>query len=173
MLYEIHDPSAYLQPDVIADFSQVTLTQIAPNRVAVSGASGRAPTGQLKVSVAYRDGWLGEGQISYAGANARSRADLAAAILDQRLTQPEITERLTQVIGSETDLRLRYGARCADKPTASQVTQEVEALYLCGPAAGGGVTKTIKEIIAIASTLVPADAVPVRATLLEATDEAA
>lgn len=173
LLYEIHDPSAYLQPDVIADFSQVTLTQIAPNRVAVSGASGRAPTGQLKVSVAYRDGWLGEGQISYAGANARSRADLAAAILDQRLTQPEITERLTQVIGSETDLRLRYGARCADKPTASQVTQEVEALYLCGPAAGGGVTKTIKEIIAIASTLVPADAVPVRATLLEATDEAA
>ncbi len=173
LLYEIHDPSAYLQPDVIADFSQVTLTQIAPNRVAVSGASGRAPTGQLKVSVAYRDGWLGEGQISYAGANARSRADLAAAILDQRLTQPEITERLTQVIGSETDLRLRYAARCADKPTASQVTQEVEALYLCGPAAGGGVTKTVKEIIAIASTLVPADTVPVRATLLEATDEAA
>ena len=173
LLYEIHDPAAYLQPDVIADFSGVMLTQVGPDRVAVEGADGRAPTGQLKVSVAYRDGWLGEGQISYAGANARARADLAAQILDQRLTQPQISERLSQVIGTDSDLRLRYATRCADKPTAERVAQEVEALYLCGPAAGGGVTKTVKEIIAIASTLMPAGFVPTRANLLESADEAA
>ncbi|MGR3481277.1 acyclic terpene utilization AtuA family protein, partial [Salipiger marinus] len=68
LLYEIHDPARYMQPDVIADFSGVTLDQIGPDRVRVAGAGGQAPSGLLKVSVGYRDGWLGEGQISYAGA---------------------------------------------------------------------------------------------------------
>lgn len=173
LLYEIHDPAAYLQPDVIADFSGVTLEQIGPDRVAIGGATGRAPTGTLKVSVAYRDGWLGEGQISYAGANARARADLARAILDERLTAPGIQDRLAHVIGNDTEQRLRYATRCTDRATAESVAQEVEALYLCGPAAGGGVTKSVKEIIAIASTLIPASAITPRADLLEPLHETA
>lgn len=167
MLYEIHDPAAYVQPDVIADFSDVTFEQVGPDRVALCGADGRAPTGWLKVSVAYRDGWQGEGQISYAGANAHARAELAAAILDERLKEAGITERLSQVLGTEHDLRLRYAARCPDRATAQTVAQEVEALYLCGPAAGGGVTKSVKEIIAIASTLFPAAEVSTCAQLME------
>ncbi len=173
LLYEIHDPAAYLQPDVIADFSGVTLEQTGPDRVAIGGATGRAPTGTLKVSVAYRDGWLGEGQISYAGANARARADLARAILDERLTAPGIQDRLAHVIGNDTEQRLRYATRCTDRATAESVAQEVEALYLCGPAAGGGVTKSVKEIIAIASTLIPASAITPRADLLEPLHETA
>jgi hypothetical protein len=157
LLYEIHDPARYLQPDVVADFSGVTFQSVGPDRVAVRGATGHLPTGTLKVSVAYRDGWQGEGQISYAGANARARAELAHSVLDQRLTLPGIGERLCQFIGSEDDIRLRYTARCTSADTARMVGEEVESLYLCGPAGGGGVTKSTREIIAIASTLIPAD----------------
>ncbi|MDE4063440.1 acyclic terpene utilization AtuA family protein [Phaeobacter gallaeciensis] len=173
LLYEIHDPTAYLQPDVIADFSGVTLEQTGPDRVAVCGADGRAPTGKLKVSVAYRDGWLGEGQISYAGANARARAGLARAILDERLTGLGIQDRLAHFLGSDAEQRLRYATRCADRATAERVVEEIEALYLCGPAAGGGVTKSLKEIMAIASTLVPAAEIATRADLLEPAHETA
>jgi len=165
MLYEIHDPARYLQPDVVADFSRVTFESIGQDRVALRGATGHPPSGMLKVSVAYRDGWQGEGQISYAGANARGRAELARTILDQRLTGPEIHERLGQLIGSDDDIRLRYTARCTDAATARKIGEEVEALYLCGPAAGGGVTKSVREIIAIASTLIPSDSVAIRADI--------
>ena len=67
LLYEVHDPSAYLTPDVTADFSAVELREEGPDRVRVSGASGRERPERLKVSVGYRDGYIGEAQISYAG----------------------------------------------------------------------------------------------------------
>ena len=173
LLYEIHDPARYIQPDVVADFSGVTFTSVGPDRVAIGGATGHPPTGQLKVSVAYRDGWLGEGQISYAGVNARQRAGLARSILDQRLTDPKIDERLGQLIGSDDDMRLRYAARCADAATAQMIGEEVESLYLCGPAAGGGVTKSVREIVAIASTLIPSDEVSISAEIQGETHEVA
>ena len=173
LLYEIHDPARYIQPDVVADFSGVTFTSVGPDRVAIGGATGHPPTGQLKVSVAYRDGWLGEGQISYAGVNARQRAELARSILDQRLTDPKIDERLGQLIGSDDDMRLRYAARCADAATAQMIGEEVESLYLCGPAAGGGVTKSVREIVAIASTLIPSDEVSISAEIQGETHEVA
>lgn len=173
LLYEIHDPARYFQPDVVADFSKVTFEAIGQNRVAVRGATGQPPTGQLKVSVAYRDGWQGEGQISYMGVNARARAELAKSILDQRLHASDIGERLVHLIGSAEDTRLRYTARCTSAATARLIGEEVESLYLCGPAAGGGVSKSVREIIAIASTLVPSDSVLLRSDILGANHEAA
>ena len=173
LLYEIHDPARYLQPDVVADFSQVVFEANGKDRVAVRGATGHPPTGSLKVSVAYRDGWQGEGQISYMGPNAYARAVLAQSILEQRLTVSGIEERLGQLIGSEEDVRLRYTARCTSANAARLVGEEVEALYLCGPAAGGGVSKSIREIIAIASTLVPSQRVVLHADILGVHDEVA
>ncbi len=85
IVYEIHDPSNYLTPDVIADFSQVTVKEVAPNRVQVSGASGKARSGQYKASIGYRDGFLVEGEISYGGSGAYQRAHLAGEIVQQRL----------------------------------------------------------------------------------------
>ncbi len=70
LLYEVTDPHGYLTPDVIADFSTVTLESTGRDRVAVDGARGRARPDQLKVSVGYLAGFIGEGEIGYAGRNA-------------------------------------------------------------------------------------------------------
>ncbi|TYC64161.1 DUF1446 domain-containing protein [Rhodobacterales bacterium] len=188
LLYEIHDPARYLQPDVVADFSRVTLEEIGPDRVQVKGASGTPPTGKLKVSVGYRDGWLGEGQMSYAGVNCIERGRLALDLVGARLqvVGPAIRESRGDLIGLDsiaptvpgtrqrpTEIRMRYAARCTDRATAQRVGEEVESLYLCGPAGGGGATKSVREIIGIASTLVPRDLVRLDCALLEERDEVA
>ncbi|MBO6540602.1 MAG: DUF1446 domain-containing protein [Rhizobiaceae bacterium] len=185
LLYEIHDPARYYQPDVIADFSNVMLSEIGPDRVAVSGATGVAASGQLKVSVGYRDGWLGEGQISYAGANCVARGNLALAILEERLAVKgsSVLESRGELIGLNAvspgvraispaneppEVRARFAARCASREDAERVADEVESLYLCGPAGGGGVTRRVREIIGIASAFVPADRVPLSVQIVVA-----
>jgi hypothetical protein len=85
LLYEVTDPFGYVTPDVIADFSRVTLQQTAPNRVRIRGATGRPRPPQLKVSVGYLAGYVGEGEIGYAGVNAVARARLAGEIVRERL----------------------------------------------------------------------------------------
>jgi hypothetical protein len=85
LLYELEDPGRYLQPDVMAEFSGVHLTEVGPDRVQVEGASGHPRPDQLKVTLGYRDGFIGEGQISYAGPGARARGELALSVLERRL----------------------------------------------------------------------------------------
>ena len=170
LLYEIHDPARYLQPDVVADFSGVNFEELGKDRIAVHGAGGTPATGLLKVSVGYRDGWLGDGQISYAGANCVARGNLAISLVRERLKPfaAQILEERGELIGVNSvwseakavaqipEVRMRYAARCRDAETAQLVGEEVEALYLSGPAGGGGATKCLREIVAIASTLMPA-----------------
>lgn len=82
MLYEIGDPQAYLLPDVICDFSAVRLTQQGPDRVAVSGARGRAPGGQYKVSATSPDGYKCTASCLMAGIDAVAKAQrVSQAIL--------------------------------------------------------------------------------------------
>ena len=82
LLYEVHDPAAYLTPDVTADFSRVTIDDQGKDRVRVSGAPGRARPDQLKVTVGFDAGFLAEAGVSYAGP-AASRAR-AARLRDRR-----------------------------------------------------------------------------------------
>jgi len=187
LLYEIHDPARYLQPDVVADFSSVDFQDLGTDRVGVSGATGAPATGQFKVSVGYRDGWIGEGQISYAGANCVARGQLAVEILQARLAphRAEIFEERGELIGvnsvwqgasrhtSAPEVRVRYAARCADRDTAQRVAEEVEGLYLAGPAGGGGATGMVREVLAIASTLMPAATVKAVVEMLEVHHETA
>jgi hypothetical protein len=74
VLYEIGDPAAYVLPDVIADFSQVRLRQAGEHRVHVSGARGRPPTRQYKVSATYQDGYRAVATISIVGPQAAAKA---------------------------------------------------------------------------------------------------
>lgn len=187
LLYEIHDPSRYLQPDVVADFSGVNFEQIGPDRVRVSGGDGAPATGFLKVSVGYRDGWFGEGQISYAGANCAARGALAIDLVRERLLplSNRIEESRGELIGINSvwpgavatchpaEVRMRYAARCRDAEAAQMIGEEVEGLYLTGPAGGGGVTKSVREVLAIASTLIPADKVVTTYQMTEVQNEIA
>src|SRR5262249_42423471 len=85
LLYELHDPAAYLTPDVVADISEAGVVEVEENRVAVTGVRGHPRPKTLKATVCFAGGWLGEGEVSYAGPNAEARARLAAEIISQRV----------------------------------------------------------------------------------------
>jgi hypothetical protein len=74
MLYEIGDPQAYILPDVICDFSDVSLDQCGEDRVLVTGARGRPPTGRLKVSATFMDGYRAGHVLQFNGRDARTKA---------------------------------------------------------------------------------------------------
>lgn len=180
MIYEIHDPSTYYTPDVIADFSKVTMREIEPNRVRIEGATGRARSDTLKVSVGYRDGYIGEGQMSYAGPGALARGQLALDIVEKRLqlTGVQYTELRSDLIGvnaihtrpdaaEPNEVRIRVTARTDSMKEAVRVGNEVETLYTNGPAAGGGASKSAREVIAILSVLLPRESVAATVNYVE------
>lgn len=181
LLYEIQDPCAYLTPDVVADFSKVSFEELGPDRVLVHGGSGRMRPATLKVSIAYRDGYIGEGQISYAGPNALRRAELARAILAERLDHRQVSELRFDLIGLNSihgpqlsrtapvpyEIRLRAAGRAASLASAACIPREVEALYTNGPAGGGGASGSTREIIAIISALIPRESVSHQLRILE------
>lgn len=74
MLYEIGDPANYLLPDVVCDFTQVTLLQLAEHRVQVSGARGKAPSAFYKVCATYMDGFRCNAQLTIVGTDAAQKA---------------------------------------------------------------------------------------------------
>ena len=85
LLYEIYDPGQYITPDVILDFTQVTVQEIGVNRVEVRGVRGGPAPQKIKATVCFDGGWKGEGEISYAGPNCLARARAAAEVLLERL----------------------------------------------------------------------------------------
>src|SRR5690606_22827239 len=101
LLYELHDPARYLTPDVTADFTGVRLAQAGQDVVRVTGGRGTARPETLKVTVGYRAGWIGEGQVSYGGPGAVERARLAGQIVLDRLEYLGIQpiETRTEVVG--------------------------------------------------------------------------
>lgn len=181
LLYEIENPARYLQPDVVADFSQVQLTQIGPDRVQVTDGSGSPRTDSLKVTLGYRDGFIGEGQISYAGPGAQARGQLALDLVRARLADAgyDTCEGRYDLIGvnaiagepssptTPSEVRARVAVRVPTLQQAQHVAHEVEALYLNGPAGGGGATRSVREVIAAAAVLMPREAIAPHTVLLD------
>jgi hypothetical protein len=173
LLYELLDPTAYLQPDVTADFSNVRFTDLGGDRVAVAGGRGRQRPDTLKVSVGYFDSYLGEGQMSYAGPGCVARGRLALEIVRERLrlTGVSLTEARFDLIGINAvhlsdapaaapepeEVRVRVAGRTSTMAEAIRIGNEVESLYTNGPAGGGGAFKQAVKIIAVASTLMAQD----------------
>jgi Acyclic terpene utilisation family protein AtuA len=170
LLYEVQDPAAYITPDVVADFSTVVLEEDGPDRVRVSGAEGKNAPADFKVSIGYRNGFLSEGEISYAGSGALLCARLAQKILEERLAWIGFDEVECSFIGVNSihglalspaspqepyEVRLRIAARARSLADAQHVFREVEALYTNGPAGGGGATGSAREIIAMENLLLP------------------
>lgn len=184
LLYELHDPAAYLTPDVIADISEAEVLEVGENRVAVTNVRGHQRPETLKVTVCFTGGWLGEGEISYAGPNAEARARLAAEILQKRLGE-ELKLRF-DLIGSMSvfaddegralaeassidarDVRLRVAGVHRDRTIVERLMREVTALYTCGPAGGGGIRTTITQRLNSVSCFVPRELISATVTFLD------
>ncbi|RZT31874.1 acyclic terpene utilization AtuA family protein [Cupriavidus agavae] len=183
LLYEVHDPSAYLTPDVVADIGAVTVEQVGPDRVAVGNVRGHPRPAELKANLFHQGGWFAEGEISYAGPNAAARARLAADIVRKRMQglghEAPIRCDLIGVLSvfaddggamlaapqpheaGARDVRMRVALAHEDKAVAQALLREVNALYTCGPAGGGGVRTALRARLNATSCLVPRDAVAV------------
>ncbi len=190
LLYELHDPTHYLTPDAIVDISEVELHQIGPDRVRVSSVKGKAAPETLKVMIGMHGGWLGEGEITYAGPNALARAKLAAEIVRERVKLLHLDNRcdlridligtgsihdgdsgeLTKSYGGEPEeVRLRFAVNAKDEETAAFV-HDVYSIYACGPAGGAGARHRIEERIKIGSVLVKRHDIKPRVTMVEEND---
>jgi hypothetical protein len=184
LLYELHDPAAYLTPDVVADISDAEVEQVGPDRVAVRGVRGHPRPDSLKVIAFFAGGWLGEGEISYAGPNAEARAWLAMEIIRRRVGDG-LTLRFDLIgvlsafaddagcalarrsSGDARDVRLRVSTTHSERARVEAMLREVTALYTCGPAGGGGVRTAITPRLHSASCLVPRASVPATFTFVE------
>jgi hypothetical protein len=119
-LYEIGDPAAYILPDVIADFSNVHLEQDGVDRVRVSGARGRPPTTQYKVSATYQDGYRAVATVSIVGIDAAAKAERTGEALIARARRvfkqrdlPDFTATHIEALGAEASYGSRSRARAA------------------------------------------------------------
>ncbi len=149
LLYEVHNPAAYITPDLTVDFTGVVIEEIGPQRVRVSGARPAGCPGQLKVSgFVDRPGAIADVEVGYAGHGALHRARIAADVLRLRLGAiPEADLRIDLVgvnsvlgrlagdsPGEPAEARVHISARFADAAEAQIVEDEVYALSLSGPA---------------------------------------
>jgi hypothetical protein len=169
-IYEIHNPAAYITPDVVADFTGVGMAQTGQDQVRVNGGCGKKRTDTLKVSIGYVDSYIGEGQISYAGPGAVARGQLALDIVAERLKLigVQAQELRFDLIGVNSlhgdklakghdpyEVRARVAGRTGNMKEAVRIGNEVETLYTNGPAGGAGAWKTAREVVAMVSALVP------------------
>lgn len=176
LLYEVHDPAAYLTPDVVADLRDAEVRQAGPDAVRLSGVRGHAHNGHYKVNVCHASGWLAEGEISYAGPRALERARLAGEVLRERLGGEAAgglrldwigvasvlgddagrwREALSPSVGTPQDVRLRAAWLRPTRAEAQRLPREVNALYTCGPAGGGGVRTALRARLGTVSCLLP------------------
>ncbi len=178
IVYEMGDPSTYITPDVVADFTTIHLEEVGENRVRVHGVAGRAPTDSLKVSIAYSDGWKAVGTLVYAWPDAAAKARLADRVLRERLDRVglEFDEVRTELVGWDAthghlvgepppdlpEVELRVGVRSQDRAAVERFTREVAPLVLTGPPSvtgfGGGRPR-VTEIMAYWPALIAKEAV--------------
>ena len=177
LLYELHDPAAYLTPDVVADISGVELDQAGTDRVRMTGVRGHPRPATLKALAYFEGGWLGEAEISYSGPNAEARARLAMDIVAKRMG-PRFHIRFDligscSILGDDAgemraatgsrgleDVRLRAAGKHDSQAEIERLLREVYSLWLCGPAGGGGVRTARRQRLSNVACLVPRELVP-------------
>lgn len=177
LVYEMGDPSRYVTPDVIADFTSIRLRPDGPDRVAVSGIRGSAATDTYKVSISYLDGFAATGDLTISGPDAREKARVAAEALWGRLKRAGLgfEETLTEVVGTGVchgsipagpadppEVVLRVGVRDHDQKKVDRFGREIAPLVTSGPPGvtgfAGGRPKP-REVVAFWPALIPKDLV--------------
>lgn len=150
LLYEVHDPAAYLNPDVTADFTSLTLTDEGDDRVRVTGTRGRPAPDTYKGLVCTPAGWAGEARLAYSWPDAEAKARAALRFIRSRaeaqgLAIDEWREEYFGVnayggptvdidaAGEPPEVIGRLAWRAADAETAGKVSREIGVLGLSGP----------------------------------------
>jgi hypothetical protein len=178
LLYEIGDPTAYITPDVIADFTTIQLQQDGEDRVRFRGIGGRAATNFYKVSISYSAGYKAMGQMAYGWPDALRKARAADRILRERLERLglKFDAMRTEFLGAGAchgieaavpsaeiephlpEVVLRFGVRSHDRKMVERFTREIAPLALSGPPVASGLglgRPQVEEIIAFWPALIP------------------
>ena len=152
LLYEVHDPNAYITPDAILDFTGIQFDELGNNWVRVSGARHCGRPTRLKVSgFVEQPGLIADVEVGYAGTHALHRARVAADTLRLRLSDINSEDLRIDLVGVDSTLgsaslpapnhlsevRVHVSGRCADAEMAQIIEDEVYALSLSGPAGAG------------------------------------
>ena len=160
LVYEIGDPKKYLTPDVTADFHNVQLEQLAPDRVRVIGGCGTAAPDRYKVSLAYHDGFAVSGMIVFAGRNAAKHARQAGAMIRKRMERAgwKLDRFFAEVIGAgdlflgnesmtsdfekvdSWEVVLRVSGQDARREAIDRLAREIAPLVTSGPPGATGYT---------------------------------
>ena len=176
LLYEVGDPAAYLTPDVVADFTNLTLREIAQDVVEVTGTRGKPATSTYKASIAYRDGWMASGTLAIFGADATIKAHRAGEMLLERLKRIGMRYAASKIetIGagdvvpsvlpsiSPPEVMLRVSVRDSSKTDVERFTKEFAPLVTSGPPGVTGYTTgrpAVREVFAYWPALIAKSAI--------------
>ena len=183
LLYEVHDPAAYVSPDVVADFTSAQFDELGDDRVRITGVRGLPATPTYKTLVTHQAGWAGEARVAFSWPDAVEKAKATAAILARRVEMaglavdewrvelwgvdalggPTVPKPTDTTVTEAPECVLRVAWRCADARTAGLVGRELVPLTLSAPPAGmtgsgrGGAGPT--ELLGLWPTLVEKDVV--------------
>lgn len=168
LVYEMGNPAQYISPDVVADFSQLQLEQIAPNRVLVKNAKGYPSTPFLKVSMAYEDGYKATSSIVISGGRVYKKAQEFEKIFWNRLNLSFLKQN-TEFVGynaclhhlaehiDPNEILLRFSVYDTDVSKINQFSRSIAPLILSGPpgvAVTGGRAR-MQQVITYWPTLIP------------------
>jgi hypothetical protein len=180
LVYEIGDPRHYLTPDVDVDFTTVELHQAAPQRVGVTGATGRPAPDTLKVSLAYRDGYTASGQLLVYGSDCVAKARACAEMILARLRAAGVEPARSHVecLGAGEgvpglasppsglrEVMLRLTVADPRREAVERFTKEFAPLITSGPPGLAGYAAgrpAVRPVFAYWPTLVPKDLVAAR-----------
>jgi hypothetical protein len=173
LVYEMGNPSHYITPDCVVDFTSVRLEQQGENRVAVSGVRGSEATDTFKVSISYLEGFKAIGGLTISGPDAVAKAKVCAEALWGRLARAGCTydETITEFVGVDAchgsipphpdvvnEVVLRVGVRDADRSKVDRFGKELAPLVTSGPPGvtgfAGGRPKA-REVLGFWPTLIP------------------
>ncbi len=184
LIYEIHDPSNYLMPDGIADFTALKLEETGKDQVKVTNMRGKQRPSDLKLCIGYRDGYIGEGQVFFPWPDAFEKAKKAEETVRERLKKVKLDadEIRIDFIGVNTlhgevapeptcelnEVGLRVVAKTKTKAEADKVRREVTHLWTLGAVGSSfGVPLPIRPVVSLWPTLIPREEIPTRAIIKE------
>ena len=187
LVYEVHDPENYLMPDAIGDFSKIKLRELAKDQVEVTGIGGKKRPDNLKLTIGYKDGWIGESEISVCWPDAYEKAqfcekflrgrfkELGLDIIDVRFDYIGINSihgplsTMPKDMDGINEVRIRCAAKTTNRADANQVRREVTHLWTHGPLGSTGVISPPppRQVIGLWPTLIPRELVKTTYEMLE------